>query len=90
VSASSLSHLLATAASGEHRLTPGEALELLRLLAAAEPRAAYSSRVHSMGPFQSGRRRSGRRWNAASNAGLPDRMAIRNPESAPSRSPRWK
>ena len=36
-----------------------------------------------MGPFHSGRRRSGRRWNAASKAGFPERTAIRKPGSAP-------
>ena len=36
-----------------------------------------------MGPFHSGRRRSGRWWNAASKAGFPDRTAIRKPGRAP-------
>ena len=43
-----------------------------------------------MGPFQSARRAVGRRWNALSNAGFPDRMTIRQPSSRRKLSPRWK
>ncbi|HEY5432586.1 MAG TPA: cyclic dehypoxanthinyl futalosine synthase [Coriobacteriia bacterium] len=49
MSASSLSHLLATAASGEHRLTPGEALELLRhadMLELAAAATTMRDRLH--------------------------------------------